>query len=64
MKTFSLFDKIILILLIMGALLQGTSGLLGVDLMTFLPNPIIGRIISIIIGLTGIWAITFPFRFK
>ncbi|MGI6360716.1 MAG: DUF378 domain-containing protein [Bacillota bacterium] len=62
MKTFSLLDKIVLVLIIVGAFNLGALGLFYFDIFNLFFNRTICRVIYTVIGLAGIWAITFPFR--
>lgn len=58
-------DTIALILVIVGALNWGSIGLFGLDLVGVLfggQGSLISRIIFTVVGLAGLWAITFLFK--
>ncbi len=58
-------DAIALILIIVGALNWGSIGLFGLDLVAALFGgqlSVMSRIIFTIVGLGGLWAITFFFK--
>lgn len=60
-----MFDKICLILIIIGALNWGLVGLFEFDLVAWAfggPTAIISRIIYTVIALAGIWCISLLFR--
>ena len=58
-------DKIALVLAIIGALNWGGIGLFGFDTVAFLcggPASLLSRIIYTLVGLAGLWCISFLFR--
>ncbi len=58
-------DRIALVLVIIGALNWGSVGLFGFDCVAFLCGGQMGtisRIIYSLVGLAGLWSITFLFR--
>lgn len=58
-------DTISLVLVIIGALNWGSIGLFGVDVVATIFGgqlSVISRIIFSLVGLAGLWAITFLFR--
>lgn len=60
-----IWDKIALVLTIIGALNWGSIGIFGFDLVAFLCGGqmgIISRIVYTLVGLAGIWCITLLFR--
>ena len=60
-----MFDKICLILAILGCINWGLVGLLEFDLVAWIfggPTAIISRIIYTVIALAGIWCISLLFR--
>ena len=60
-----MFDKICLILAILGCINWGLVGLFEFDLVAWIfggPTAIISRIIYTVIALAGIWCISLPFR--
>lgn len=62
-----MFDKICLILIIIGALNWGLVGLFEFDLVAWAfggPTALISRIIYTVIALAGIWCISLLFRDK
>ncbi|MGI5892114.1 MAG: DUF378 domain-containing protein [Bacillota bacterium] len=67
MNLLNKFDKAMLILVIIGALNWGAIGFFDLNFISNVfggPHTTISRIIFAIIGLAGIWAITFPFQIK
>ena len=62
-----MIDKIALCLVIVGALNWGCIGIAGFDLVAFIfgsPDAIASRAIYTVIGLAGIWCISFLFKDK
>ena len=62
-----LWDKIALTLAIIGALNWGSIGLFSFDLVAFLfggQTSLLSRVIFGLVGLAGLWCITFLFRRK
>lgn len=60
-----IFDKIALILIIIGALNWGSIGLFGFDLVAFFCGgqlSLLSRIIFTLVGLAGLWCISLLFR--
>jgi uncharacterized membrane protein YuzA (DUF378 family) len=60
-----IFDKIALILTIIGALNWGSIGLFGFDLVAFFCGgqlSLLSRIIFTLVGLAGLWCISLLFR--
>ena len=60
-----IMDRIALIVTIIGALNWGSIGIFGFDIVGALfggQGSLISRIIFTIVGLAGLWAITFLFR--
>ena len=60
-----IWDKIALILTVIGALNWGSIGIFGFDVVAFLCGGqmgVISRIIYTLVGLAGIWCITLLFR--
>lgn len=60
-----IWDKIALVLTIVGALNWGSIGIFGFDIVAFLCGGqmgVISRIIYTLVGLAGIWCITLLFR--
>lgn len=65
MLRMTMWDKIVLALIIIGAINCGLIGFLGIDLVANIFNGQMmtgSRIVYAIIGLVGIWAITILFR--
>ncbi len=59
-----IFDKIALILTIIGAINWGSIGIFGFDLVAFLfgSGSILSRIVFTLVGLAGLWCISLLFR--
>lgn len=60
-----MFDKIVLFVLIIGALLWGGVGLFGFDVVAWIcggQTAFISRILYSVIGLAGLWGISFFFK--
>ena len=60
-----MFDKIALTIIILGALNWGSIGLFNFDVIGYIfggANTTLSRIIFGIVGLAGIWCISFLFR--
>lgn len=60
-----MFDKIALILVVIGALNWGGIGLFGFDTVAFLCGgqlALLSRVIYTLVGLAGIWCISLLFR--
>ncbi|WP_458863841.1 DUF378 domain-containing protein [Acidaminobacterium chupaoyuni] len=59
-----MFDKIALILTIIGAINWGSIGIFGFDLVAFLfgSGSILSRIVFTLVGLAGLWCISLLFR--
>ena len=60
-----MFDKLALLLVIVGALNWGAIGLFGFDLVAYLfggQAAIISRVIFTLVGIAGIWCISLLFR--
>ena len=60
-----MWDKLALILVIIGALNWGLIGFFGFDLVATIfggQGALISRIVYALVGLAGIWSITFLFR--
>ncbi|MDF2567481.1 MAG: putative rane protein [Oscillospiraceae bacterium] len=60
-----MFDKIALILVIIGALVWGGVGIFGFDLVAWLfggQGAVISRIVYTLVGLAGLWCISFLFK--
>ncbi len=60
-----IFDKVALILTIIGALNWGSIGLFGFDLVAFFCGgqlSLLSRIIFTLVGLAGLWCISLLFR--
>ncbi|MCI2055796.1 MAG: DUF378 domain-containing protein [Oscillibacter sp.] len=60
-----IWDKLALILTIIGALNWGSIGIFGFDLVAFICGGqmgVISRIVYTLVGLAGIWCITLLFR--
>lgn len=58
-------DTIALVLVIIGALNWGLIGLFGFDLVATLfggPQAALSRIVYALVGLAGLWSLTFLFR--
>lgn len=58
-------DKIVLVLIIIGAINWGSIGIFGFDIVGAIfgsQSAIISRIIFTLVGIAGIWAISFLFR--
>lgn len=58
-------DTIALVLVIIGALNWGLIGLFGFDLVATLfggPQATLSRIVYALVGLAGLWSLTFLFR--
>ena len=61
----SFFDRLALILVLIGALNWGCIGIFGFDVVAFLCGgqmAVLSRIIYTLVGLAGIWCITMLFR--
>ena len=61
------FNKLSLVLVIIGALNWGSIGLFGLDVVAFLCGgaaSLLSRVIYTLVGLAGIWCITMLFREK
>ena len=59
------FNKLSLVLVIIGALNWGSIGLFGLDVVAFLCGgaaSLLSRVIYTLVGLAGIWCITMLFR--
>lgn len=60
-----MWDKIALILVIIGALNWGAIGIFGFDVVAYLfggQGAVISRIIYALVGIAGIWCISLLFR--
>ena len=60
-----IFDRIALVLTVIGALNWGSIGLFNFDIVAWIcggPMSVISRIIYTIVGLAGIWCATLLFR--
>ena len=60
-----MFDRIALILVIIGALNWGTVGLFGFDMVAFLCGgqmAVLSRIIYSVVGIAGLWCVSLLFR--
>ena len=60
-----MIDKIALALVIIGAIVWGGVGLFGVDIVAMIfggQASIISRIIYTLVGIAGLWAISFYFK--
>ncbi|NLY54342.1 MAG: DUF378 domain-containing protein [Firmicutes bacterium] len=58
-------DTVALTLVIIGALNWGLIGFFGFDLVASLfggPNAVLSRIVYSLVGLAGLWSLTFLFR--
>ena len=58
-------NKLVLILIIIGALNWGCIGIFGFDVLSFLLGgeaSVLGHIVYTIVGLAGLWSISFLFR--
>ena len=59
------FNKLSLVLVIIGALNWGSIGLFGLDVVAFLCGgaaSLLSRVIYTLVGLAGIWCVTMLFR--
>ncbi|MDY3282577.1 DUF378 domain-containing protein [Dysosmobacter sp.] len=59
------FNKLALVLVIIGALNWGSIGLFGLDVVAFLCGgaaSLLSRVIYTLVGLAGIWCVTMLFR--
>lgn len=66
-ETLRMFDKIALILLIIGGLNWGLVGIFSFDLIAWLfggTGAILSRVIYIVVALCAVWCITLLFREK
>lgn len=62
-----MIDKIALILVIVGALNWGSIGIFGFDIIGWIfggQYALLSRIIFSIVGIAGLWALTFLFKEK
>jgi len=60
-----IFDRIALVLIIIGAINWGSIGIFGFDIVGWIfggQNAVISRIIFTLVGLAGIWCISLLFR--
>lgn len=59
-----MLDKIALTLVIIGAIVWGCIGLFGLDIVAFMfgAGTWISRLIYILVGIAGLWAISFYFK--
>lgn len=60
-----MLDKLALLLVIIGALVWGGVGIFGFDIVAWLfggQGAVVSRIIYTIVGIAGLWAISFFFR--
>ena len=60
-----LWDRIALVLVIIGALNWGTIGLFGIDMVAFVfggQMGVLARIIYSLVGIAGLWCVSLLFR--
>lgn len=65
MEGITVLDKIVMVLIIIGSLVWGLIGIFNFDVISWLfgsQQEIVSRIIFTLVGLAGIWGISFLFR--